>query len=203
MLVKTIPVGHLETNCYIVTNEDSLECVVIDPGDESNTILDYIEDNKLRCVAILITHGHYDHTGAADTVAEETGATVYMIKADDRRVMNSPAFLYALPDSGVYFADGDVIRAAGMDFEILSTPGHSRGSVTLKCGGALFTGDTLFRGSCGRYDFPGSSALELGHSLEKLRDLEGDYEVFPGHESPTNLEFERRFNPYMLRPWAL
>jgi glyoxylase-like metal-dependent hydrolase (beta-lactamase superfamily II) len=70
MLVKTIPVGHLETNCYIVTNENTLECVVIDPGDESNAILDYLEDNRLKCTAILITHGHYDHTGAADTVAE-------------------------------------------------------------------------------------------------------------------------------------
>ena len=70
MLIKTIPVGHLETNCYIVTNEETLDCVVIDPGDESNTILDYIEDNKLKCKEILITHGHYDHTGAADAVAE-------------------------------------------------------------------------------------------------------------------------------------
>ena len=78
MLIKTIPVGQLEENCYVVTNEATLESVVIDPGDEANTILDYLESNKLKCVAIMITHGHFDHVGAVDAVAEETGATVYM-----------------------------------------------------------------------------------------------------------------------------
>ena len=78
MLIKTIPVGHLETNCYIVTDENTLGCAVIDPGDESNTIMDYLEDNRLSCKAILLTHGHYDHTGAVAAVAEETGAPVWM-----------------------------------------------------------------------------------------------------------------------------
>ena len=82
MLIKTLPVGDLETNCYIVTNEQTLESVVIDPGDESNTILDYLEENHLKCEAILLTHGHYDHVGAVQTVQEETGATVYMHPAD-------------------------------------------------------------------------------------------------------------------------
>ena len=79
MLIKTIPVGHLETNCYIVTDENTLGCAVIDPGDESNTIMDYLEDNRLSCKAILLTHGHYDHTGAVVAVAEETGAPVHSI----------------------------------------------------------------------------------------------------------------------------
>lgn len=83
------------------------------------------------------------------------------------------------------------------------TPGHTPGGITYRCEDCLFTGDTLFRMSCGRYDFPGSSSLDLGHSLEKLRDLPGDYEVYPGHEGSTSLEYERRFNPYMLRPWDL
>ena len=74
MLIKTIPVGQLETNCYVVTNEQTLECVLIDPGDESNTILDYLEENRLKCRAILLTHGHYDHVGAVDAIAKETGA---------------------------------------------------------------------------------------------------------------------------------
>lgn len=196
MLVKTIPVGHLETNCYIVTNENTLECVVIDPGDESNTILDYLEDNRLKCTAILITHGHYDHTGAADTVVEETGATVYMNKADDKRVMNSPAFPYALPDSGIYYADGDVVRAAGMDFEIMETPGHSPGSVTIKCGDVLFTGDTLFRGSCGRTDLDGGDMDTIFRSLKRLCSLDGDYEVCPGHMEGSSLIREKMLNYY-------
>ena len=196
MLIKTIPVGHLETNCYIVTNEETLDCVVIDPGDESNTILDYIEDNRLKCKAILITHGHYDHTGAADTVAEETGARVYMNKADDKRVMNSHSFIYALPDSGIYFTDGDVIRAAGMDFEIMATPGHSQGSVTIRCGNALFTGDTLFKGSCGRTDLDGGDTETILHSLKRLCSLEGDFEVYPGHMESSTLIREKMLNYY-------
>ncbi len=83
MLVKTIPVGHLDTNCYIVTNEQNLECVVIDPGDESNTIMDYLESNKLKCKAIFLTHSHFDHTGAVEAVRAETGAIVYMNRLDD------------------------------------------------------------------------------------------------------------------------
>ena len=108
------------------------------------------------------------------------------------------------PENDTHFvSEGDEIVCGSLVFTVLETPGHTPGGLTFMIEDCLFTGDTLFRGSCGRYDFPGSSSLELGHSLEKLRDLEGDYEVFPGHESPTSLEYERRFNPYMLRPWSL
>ena len=86
MLIKTLPVGDLETNCYIVTNEATLHSVVIDPGDESNTIMDYLEENHLICDAIFLTHGHFDHVGAVSAVAEETGAAVYMNKKDDASI---------------------------------------------------------------------------------------------------------------------
>ena len=92
MLIKSIPVGQIETNCYIVTNEETLKCVVIDPGDESNTILDYLEDNHLKCEAIMLTHGHFDHTGAVNAVAEETGAVVYMNSRAGRRSRTRQAF---------------------------------------------------------------------------------------------------------------
>ena len=85
MLIKTLPVGHLGTNCYVVTDENTLNCAVIDPGEESNTILDYIESNHLHCKLILLTHGHFDHVGAVYAVAEETGAVTYMNKKDDAR----------------------------------------------------------------------------------------------------------------------
>ena len=136
MLIKTLPVGQLEENCYIVTNEKTLECVVIDPGDESNTILDYIESNHLTCRAIMITHGHYDHVGAADAVAEETGATVYMNSRDDKggRSYHLP---YRLPKGGISYDDGDLIDEAGLRFEIIATPGHTPGGVTIRCGNAL------------------------------------------------------------------
>ena len=85
MLIKTLPVGQLETNCYVVTNEDTLACVVIDPGDDSNYILNYLEDNHLNCEAIFLTHGHYDHVGAVEALMEETGAPVYLCARDDAR----------------------------------------------------------------------------------------------------------------------
>lgn len=195
MLIKTIPVGQLETNCYIVTNEATLECVVIDPGDESNTILDYLEDNRLQCRAVMLTHGHFDHTGAALSVAEETGATVYMNTRDDRggQVFELP---FRLPAGGICYDDGDVIDEAGMRFEILATPGHTPGGVTVRVENALFTGDTLFRGSCGRVDLTGGDARALSRSLKKLCCLPGDYEVYPGHMDSTTLERERNFNYY-------
>ena len=100
MLIKTIPVGQLEENCYVVTNEATLESVVIDPGDEANTILDYLESNKLKCVAIMLTHGHFDHVGAVDAVAEETGATVYMNELDDAKRHQNNHSSYTLRDGG-------------------------------------------------------------------------------------------------------
>lgn len=196
MLIKTLPVGHLETNCYIVSNEDTLECVVIDPGDESNTILDYLEDNHLKCKAVLLTHGHFDHTGAVDSVAAETGARVYMNKLDDNRVRKSMHFPYSLPDDGVYYADGDVVNEAGLEFNIISTPGHTPGGVTIRCEDALFTGDTLFKGSCGRTDLDGGDQIEILKSLKKLCSLDGDFEVYPGHLECTSLIKEKMINYY-------
>ena len=196
MLIKTLPVGDLETNCYVVTNEKTLECVVIDPGDESNTILDYLESNHLTCKAIFLTHGHYDHVGAVEAVQEETGATVYMNAKDDAKNMQSFHFPFTLPENGRTYDDGDVVSAAGIDFSILSTPGHTPGSVVIRAEDALFTGDTLFRGSCGRTDLDGGSMEEMLQSLRKICSLEGDYEVYPGHMDCSSLIRERSFNYY-------
>lgn len=195
MLIKTLPVGQLETNCYIVTDEKTLRCAVIDPGDESNTILDYLEDNHLRCEAILLTHGHYDHVGAVATVAEETGAKVYMNRRDDIGARD-PRMPFTLPEGGVYIDEGDTVEVGALRFEVLATPGHTPGSLSLRCGEALFTGDTLFRGSCGRTDLPGGSMEDELRSLKKLCDLPGDYEVYPGHMDASSLDRERALNYY-------
>ena len=196
MLVKTIPVGQLETNCYVVANEDTLACVVIDPGDESNTILNYLEDNRLRCEAVFLTHGHYDHVGAVEALIEETGAPVYLCARDDARITGDSHYGFLLPEGGRYYDDGDVLSFAGLNFEILATPGHTAGGVSILCEDALFTGDTLFRGSCGRTDLPGGDMEEELRSLKKLCDLPGDYEVYPGHMDSSTLERERNFNYY-------
>ena len=171
MLIKTLPVGQLETNCYVVTNEDTLACVVIDPGDESNYILNYLEDNHLNCEAIFLTHGHYDHVGAVEAIMEETGAPVYLCARDDARNTGDKHYSYLLPEGGRYYDDGDILRF-------------------------VFTGDTLFRGSCGRTDLPGGSMDEELKSIKRLCDLPGDYEVYPGHMDSSSLERERNFNYY-------
>lgn len=196
MLIKTIPVGQLETNCYIVTDEASLLCAVIDPGDESNAILSYLEDNHLICKAILLTHGHFDHTGAVAAVAEETGAAVYMNRRDDVREAVDRHMRFSLPENGSYYDEGDSVEVGALRFEVLATPGHTPGGVTLRCEDALFTGDTLFRGSCGRVDLPGGSIDEELRSIKRLCSLEGNYEVYPGHMDSSTLERERAFNHY-------
>ena len=195
MLIKTIPVGQLETNCYVVTDEKSLLCAVIDPGDESNTILDFLEENHLHCRAILLTHSHFDHVGAVETVAEETGATVYMNRRDDTggEDLHRP---FTLPENGEYLDEGDAVEIGALRFEVLATPGHTPGGLCFRCGEALFTGDTLFRGSCGRTDLPGGDMDEELRSLKKLCELPGDYEVYPGHMDPSSLDRERALNYY-------
>ena len=142
MLIKCLPVGHLMTNCYIVTDETTLECAVIDPGDESNTILYYLEDNHLTCRAILLTHGHYDHTGAVYAVHEETGAPVYMNALDAGTAVAFDSYTFTPPEGTIFYKEGDEVRVGNLTFRVMETPGHTPGGVTLICGDALFTGDT-------------------------------------------------------------
>ena len=196
MLIKTLPVGQLETNCYVVTNENTLESVVIDPGDEANTILDYLESNRLRCAAIFLTHGHYDHVGAVDTLREETGAPVYMNPRDDASRAVDAHMTYRMQPGDRAYDEGDTVEAAGLVFHVMATPGHTPGGVTLRCEDALFTGDTLFKGSCGRTDLPGGDMEQELSSLRRICELPGDYEVYPGHMDSSTLEREREFNYY-------
>ncbi|MEF9971976.1 MAG: MBL fold metallo-hydrolase [Oscillospiraceae bacterium] len=197
MLIKQFTLGHIQTNCYIVTDEKTLECVVIDPGDESNTIMDYLETNKLKCRFILLTHGHFDHTGAVDGVHEQTGALVCMSEKDVKKKITEIGYKFSPPKSTQFLSEGDVITLGALEFDVIETPGHSEGGLTFRCENALFTGDTLFRDSCGRTDLPGSDGKAMMNSLRKLYNLEGDYEVYPGHMEVSSLERERKFNYFM------
>ena len=197
MLINTLPVGQLETNCYVVTDENALVCAVIDPGDESNTILDYIEDNKLSCKAILITHAHFDHVSAVNARLEATGAELYMCEKDLELAKTGASGRFTPPENTHFYKDGDEVKVAGLTFKVMETPGHTPGGVTLICGDALFTGDTLFRGSCGRTDLPGGDMRAKLRSLKRIASLEGDYEVYPGHAESSMLSIEREHNPYV------
>jgi hydroxyacylglutathione hydrolase len=197
MLIKGMPLGNIEANCYIVTDEKTLECAVIDPGDESNTVMDYLEENHLKAKYIFITHGHFDHTMAVGAVHEQTGATVCMNRLDANATLDDAPFRFNPPAGTVWYKEGDEFQVGSLTFKVLETPGHTPGGVSLLCGDALFTGDTLFRDSCGRTDMPGGDMPTLLRSLKKLYALPGDYEVYPGHMDSTTLERERRFNYYM------
>ena len=197
MLIKTLPVGMLETNCYIVTDEKTRLCAIIDPGAESNTILDYIESNKLKPMAIFLTHGHFDHHMALDAILDTISTPVYINILDANTDGHRNQQMINADERLSWYSEGDIMKVGGLEFTVLETPGHSPGSVTLKCGSALFTGDTLFRDSCGRTDLGGGSMEELLLSLQRLSSLDGDYEVYPGHAESTTLNRERSFNYYM------
>ena len=205
MLIKCFTVGSYETNCYIASDGETLECAVIDPGADGSTILNYLEEARLTCRMILLTHGHFDHTGAVEMLMAETGAPLYMHAADNGVSVGGDYYRFSAPEATRFYKDGDILVLGSLSFTVIETPGHTPGSVTLMCSGAgdadqaLFTGDTLFRDSCGRTDFPGSSTEAIMRSLKRLSELPGDYEVYPGHMDASTLERERNVNLFMLQ----
>jgi len=197
MQIKAIPVGQLQTNCYVVTDPGTLQCAIIDPGDESNAILDYIEELGLSPVAIFLTHGHYDHHLAADDIRHERDVSIYVHQGDVTQDTRNDPYRFRPQGKCVFYGEGDVIPVGNLQVHVLETPGHSPGSVTLQVQDCLFTGDTLFRDECGRCDLPGGDLETMRRSLARLGHLDGEFEVYPGHLEFSTLHRERRFNPYM------
>ena len=200
MEIKTLQVGPIGTNCYILCDETEKICAVIDPGGDAPRVAAAVQATGCAPCAILLTHGHYDHTGgSADLAARWPDIPVYLNRRD---VYEGDAYLRQLfpPVPGAKdYDEGDTLAVGGLTVEVLATPGHSEGSVTLRCGGALLCGDTLFAGSCGRTDFPGGSVKKIMASLKRLGELPGDYQVYPGHMEPSTLDRERRSNPYLIQ----
>ena len=198
MEVKVLQVGPIGTNCYILEDEKARAAAIIDPGDEAGRILQVIEDDGVDVKYILLTHGHYDHTTAVPQLHKALPQAEIYIHRADANGAGSQLFPLAgqIPDLKFY-DEGDTLALGDMTIQVLHTPGHSKGSVTLKVGDVLFCGDTLFAGSCGRTDLAGGSYAEIMASLKKLAALPGDYKVYPGHEGPTTLEQERQTNYYM------
>ena len=192
--IKTMPLGDYQVNCYMVWQDGADTCAIIDPGYEAKKVMETAKQAGKQIEAILLTHGHFDHVGAVKELAANTGCKVYLSGED----LSMPEYMTA---GALYYTDlyedGGVVRAGGVTFQVMHTPGHTPGSVCLIADECIFSGDTLFAGSCGRTDFPGGSWKQIQDSLKQLAALEKNYSVYPGHGESTTLDNERMYNPYM------
>lgn len=204
MKVTTLMLGPIATNCYVVEPGDG-SCIVLDICEEIGKLTAYLEANALTVSAILLTHGHYDHIGGVARIQKAYQAPVYVHAADAAMLTSEKesmaTWLANQPFDPVTkfqtIQDGETISIGSLSFHVLHTPGHTSGSVCYQCEDVLFSGDTLFRLSRGRTDFPGGSDADMLQSLKRLYDLPGDYTVYPGHNEATTLQYERDHNPNM------
>ena len=200
--IHTLPLGSYQTNCYIVYEETANSCAVIDPGYSPERVLEFVGKLGLTVDAVLLTHGHFDHVGGVEAIVKATGAKLWMREADYTQRKNPQNdFFYPIHDCDFtevrFCEEGEHIHAGGLTFTAMETPGHTWGSVCYVCENAIFSGDTLFAGSCGRTDLPGGDWQTIMLSLERLSELEGDFDIYPGHGESTTLAREKQYNPYM------
>lgn len=204
MKIHRIPVGMLQSNSYVVSDNNG-SAALIDCGVSYKKILSYLQDNKLSLEKIILTHGHFDHADDASDLKAETGAKVVIHSLDNELLLNpkliggmfTPFLKNEGQEADDFFDNGDLITAGELSFKVIHTPGHTKGSCCFMIEDAIFTGDTLFAGGCGRVDMYGGDSKEIMESLKKLSNLPGDFRVFPGHGEDTTLQLERKTNPYM------
>lgn len=205
MKIHGMPLGMVQANCYIVSTEER-HAAIIDPGGSVNRIVRYLQENELTPKMILLTHGHFDHIAALWELLDRFDVPVYIQQEDGEMLENIQLALCGMTtlyfpyrEHTLYVAlqDGDTVELDELVFQLIHTPGHSKGSSCYQVGNALFTGDTLFAGSMGRTDLYGGSYERIKQSLQRLAALEGDDTVYPGHGECTTLEQERRTNPYL------
>ena len=204
--IEEYNVGDIMTNCWFLCNADTDEIIIVDPGGSAPQLIKRIKERGLKPVAILLTHGHYDHAHGAKAIADEFGIKIYAHEAEIK-TLEDPQINLSLMfgcserySADIYVKEGDILEIAGFKIRVIFTPGHTCGGVCYYLEGnkTLVSGDTLFCGSIGRTDFPGGSMSQLVRGIkDKLLDLPGDTEVLPGHESRTTIGYERQYNPYL------
>jgi len=212
MRINHYVVSMVQTNCYIVINVETRECFIIDPGASGKQLAEKIRQDNLTPVAVLLTHGHFDHAGGAKPLAEEFGIKIYAHEAeadtlhDPQKNVSWMVGTKETYDADVFLKDEEVINLAGFEVKVLHTPGHTEGGCCYYIAeeGVVFSGDTLFAQSVGRTDFPGGSMSQIVRSIQKKLmilnepgNLENDIMVYPGHNDPTTIETERMENPYL------
>ncbi len=205
MEIAILTVGPVQTNCYIVNKEGSSSCIVIDPGEEAEKIAAYIGKKGLKNEGILLTHGHFDHITGISGLLSLVGGKVYAYETErelmmDPRQNGSVMMGYELAMEPEHLLrDGQVLNIAGMDFKVIHTPGHTKGSCCFYSeeDKILFSGDTIFMESVGRTDFPTGNARELMDSVRnKVLSLPPDVTIYPGHGLETDVAYEMANNPY-------
>ncbi len=206
MRIERFIVGMVGTNCYVVSNEETSECFLVDPGAYSDKVIAYIREHELKPQAILLTHGHFDHIMGLDGVLREFPIPVYAQEEEEillkdasynASVSYGPAYTFS---GASYIKDGQILELAGMTIRAIHTPGHTIGGCCyyIESEHVLFSGDTLFHDSVGRTDFPTGSQSQLVRSIrEKLLGLPEETVVCPGHKSETTIGHEKKYNPFL------
>ncbi len=208
MIIETFPVGLLQCNCTILGDKETGEAIIIDPGDDADTILEAVRKHGLKPKQIVCTHTHIDHVGAIDDLQQRLGVPAAIHKADlmlfDNLDIQAQWIGLPPPKRGVidsFVQDGEAVACNGIELGVLHTPGHTPGSTTFHLGGdrnILFTGDTLFMQSIGRTDLWGGSHPEIIRSIQrKLMTFDDDTLVISGHGQSTTIGHERRHNPFL------
>lgn len=209
MILEGFPVGSLEANCYIIGCEETREAAVVDPGGDVERILQALQRNNLKCRYIILTHGHADHIAGLGRLQEATKAQV-LIHAADAKMLTNPAKNFSFftgsflkfKEADRLLQGGETIPVGRVIIEVIHTPGHTPGGITLKVGDNLLTGDTLFAGSVGRSDFPGGNHRQLINSIkEKLLIYPPETKVLPGHGPASTIGEESRYNPFLTGEW--
>ncbi len=206
MKIARIPGGPLPTNCYFLTDDATGDTAVIDPGFDSKELTDAVlAAGKNHVKLILLTHGHFDHIMGVSAIQKRTGAKVCIYSDDMLFTTDNSLNLSTMMSASrlepftadIALNNGDTIELGSLSIRVIYTPGHTIGSCCYLVGDALFTGDTLMKCTCGRTDFPTGSYPQMLESMKKLKNLEGDYHIYPGHEGESTLEYERKNNPFM------
>jgi hydroxyacylglutathione hydrolase len=207
MLLETLTIGMLATNCYILAAEPRSPAVVIDPAGDIKTIVSRLHKAELECTAILCTHGHVDHMAGAGPLSDAVGAPVFIHEADSGSLASPRTKLVGMmggvmatrPRQVGFLDDGDRVEAGEISLEVLHTPGHTQGGLSFYLPGYLFCGDLIFQGSIGRTDLKGGSLQTLLRSVrEKVWHLPDDTRIMPGHGPETTLGGERKSNPFLM-----
>lgn len=204
MEVYTLSVGPMQANCYILECEETKNAIIIDPGGDGDFIIDFIDSKELKPEFIINTHAHIDHIAANKDLKSRTSALICIHEEDADMLVNPQRNLsffigssIASPPPDRLLIDGDMLKSGTINLQVIHTPGHSPGSICLLSQECIFTGDLLFSGGIGRYDFPGSSYNLLIKSLKKIMNLDSDLIVYPGHGPATTIGEEKETNPFI------